>query len=281
MTIKNWLVTGDCHGVIAVKHRLEDIFLNTDYKPEETAVIILGDASVNFWLTSRERKEKKKLGKFRTYIYCVRGNHEERPEYLGFQLQYDENVGGEVYVDDETPFIRYFQDGGEYVIDGYDVLTIGGAYSVDKEYRLAAAGGVENSGWFPGEQLNQQERLNILTKIKDKYYDFVLTHTAPINWEPRDLFLNCIDQSKVDKTMEYWLQEISETCQWGVWCWGHYHDDRIEYPCCQMFYRSYEDIKIIWNRWYNNKTFIDDKMYFKKSPNFYALNPNNWTEEKN
>ena len=30
-----------------------------------------------------------------------------------FQLEYDENVGGEVYIDDETPFIRYFQDGGE------------------------------------------------------------------------------------------------------------------------------------------------------------------------
>lgn len=279
--IKNWVMTGDCHGVIAVKHRLQDIYLNTNYIPEETAVIILGDASVNFWLTSRERKEKQKLKNLGVMIYCVRGNHEERPEYLGYQLQYDENVGGEVYVDDENDMLRYFQDGGEYVIDGLNVLTIGGAYSVDKYYRLAAAGGVENSGWFPGEQLSDKERADILNKVKDKYYDFIFTHTSPLAWEPTDLFLNGIDQSKVDKTMEMWLQKISEICHWGVWCWGHYHDDRIEYPCCQMFYRSYEDINIIWNRWYNNKTFIDDKMYCKKSPHFYALNPNNWTEEKN
>ena len=266
MTIKNWLVTGDCHGVIAVKHRLEDIFLNTDYKPEETAVIILGDASVNFWLTSRERKEKKKLGKFGTYIYCVRGNHEERPEYLGFQLQYDENVGGEVYVDDETPFIRYFQDGGEYCIDGYDVLTIGGAYSVDKHYRIAAAGGVENSGWFPGEQLGQQERIDILTKTYDKYYDFVFTHTAPISWEPKDLFLNCIDQSKVDKTTEQWLKVVAQNCKWVIWCFGHYHADRMELPCVQQFYKQYHTLAELFEIWTGEE---QNWRYFPKAPDFW------------
>lgn len=264
--IKNWLVTGDCHGIIAVKHRLESIFLNTDYKPEETAVIILGDASVNFWLTSRERKEKKKLGKFGTYIYCVRGNHEERPEYLGFQLEYDENVEGEVYIDDETPFIRYFQDGGEYCIDGLNVLTIGGAYSVDKDYRLAAAGGVENSGWFPGEQLSQQERLDILTKIYDKYYDFVFTHTAPISWEPRDLFLNCIDQSRVDKTTEEWLKVVAQDCKWCIWCFGHYHADRAELPCVEQFYRSYRPLREIFNDWTGEE---QNWRYLPKSPDFW------------
>lgn len=264
--IKSWLVTGDCHGVIAVKHRLENIFLNTDYKPEETAVIILGDASVNFWLTSRERKEKKKLGKFGTYIYCVRGNHEERPEYLGFQLQYDENVCGEVYVDSETPFIRYFQDGGEYCIDGYDVLTIGGAYSVDKDYRLAAAGGMENSGWFPGEQLTKSERTDILNKVQDKYYDFIFTHTAPLAWEPRDLFLNFIDQSKVDKTMEYWLQRVAISAEWCIWCFGHYHADRAELPCVEQFYCSYRSLREIFNDWTGEE---HNWKYLNKSPEFY------------
>ena len=107
--IKNWVVTGDCHGVIAVKHRLQAIYLNTNYIPEETAVIILGDASVNFWLSSRERKEKAKLKKLNTLIYCVRGNHEERPEYLGFELKYDENVGGEVYIDPENDINKSVQ----------------------------------------------------------------------------------------------------------------------------------------------------------------------------
>ena len=264
--IKNWLVTGDCHGVVAVKHRIEDILLNTNYKPTETALIILGDASINFWLTNRERKEKVKLKKLGMMIYCVRGNHEERPEYLGYQLQYDENVGGKVYVDDDNDMIRYFQDGGEYCIDGYDVLTIGGAYSVDKDYRLAAAGGVENSGWFPGEQLGDKERLDILTKIKDKYYDFVFTHTAPITWEPTDLFLDCIDQSKVDKTTEYWLKSVAMNCKWVIWCFGHYHADRMELPCVQQFYRQYQTLNEIFENWTGEE---QHWRYFPKSPNFW------------
>lgn len=264
--IKNWVVTGDCHGVIAVKHRLQAIYLNTNYIPEETAVIILGDASVNFWLSSRERKEKAKLKQLNTLIYCVRGNHEERPEYLGFELKYDENVGGEVYIDPENDLLRYFKDGGEYVIDGYDVLTVGGAYSVDKYYRIAAAGGVENSGWFPGEQLTEQEQADILTKIKDKYYDFVLTHTAPLAWEPTDLFLNCIDQSKVDKTTEFFLQEVARNCKWCIWCFGHYHADRAELPCVQQFYNQYYTLAELFELW----TGEDQQWrYIPKSPNFW------------
>lgn len=264
--IKNFLISGDCHGVVALKHRIEDIILNTDYQRDEMAVIILGDASVNFWLTSREKKEKKKLKNLGVMIYCVRGNHEERPENLGFQLQYDENVGGEVYVDDENDMLRYFQDGGEYVIDGLNVLTIGGAYSVDKDYRLAAAGGVENSGWFPSEQLSEKERTDILTKVKDKYYDFIFTHTAPLAWEPTDLFLSCIDQSKVDKTTELFLQDVAINTRWCIWCFGHYHADRAELPCVEQFYRSYCSIRDIFDYWTG-----DDSTwrYLSKSPDYY------------
>jgi 3-oxoacid CoA-transferase subunit A len=264
--VKYFIVTGDCHGVIAVKHRIEDIILNTNYQRDEMAVIILGDASVNFWLTNREKKEKKKLKKLGVMIYCVRGNHEERPENLGFQLQYDENVGGEVYVDDENDMLRYFQDGGEYVIDGFNVLTIGGAYSVDKDYRIAAAGGVENSGWFPSEQLSEKERTDILAKVKDKYYDFIFTHTAPLSWEPTDLFLSCIDQSKVDKTTELFLQDVAMNTRWCIWCFGHYHADRAELPCVEQFYNSYRSIREIFNDWTGEE---QNWRYLNKSPDFW------------
>ena len=266
--IKHFIVTGDCHGVIAVKHRIENIILNTDYQRDEMAVIILGDASVNFWLSSREKKEKKKLKNLGVMIYCVRGNHEERPEYLGYQLQYDENVGGEVYVDDENDMLRYFQDGGEYIIDGLNVLTIGGAYSVDKEYRLAAAAqaGETFTGWYPGEQLSDKERADILNKVKGKYYDVIFTHTAPLAWEPTDLFLSGIDQSKVDKTTEIWLQQIAYHTNWRVWCFGHYHADRAELPCVEQFYRSFCPIREIFDYWLDDDHTI---RYLSKSPQFY------------
>ena len=45
-------------------------------------------------------------------------------------------VQGEVYAEEPYPNILYAQDGGTYTISGKSFLTIGGAYSVDKPYRL-------------------------------------------------------------------------------------------------------------------------------------------------
>lgn len=265
--IKHWIVTGDTHGLSGVYKRIEMIFSKSLINPKESALIILGDAGFNFWLTNNERNRKKDLGKYGLYIYCVRGNHEERPENLGYNLIYDENVCGEVYLDADCEYIRYFQDGGEYIIDGYDVLTIGGAYSVDKNYRIAAAGGVEGSGWFPGEQLTESEKVAIEEKVQDKYYDFVLTHTCPIQWEPRDLFLPFIDQDSVDKTTEKWLSKISQNIRWVIWCFGHYHASRAESPCVQQFYGDFATLHDIFECWTG-----DDKQwqYLHKSPNFWG-----------
>lgn len=220
-------------------------FLN---EPNETAIIILGDSSLNFWLNKTDIKNKMRIAEYGVKIYCVRGNHEERPENLNYPIVYDENVKGEVYLDLTSNSIRYFKDGGEYNINGYSVLTIGGAYSVDKYYRLnrAAQLGQSFSGWFASEQLTEEEKYDILENVKDKKYDFVFTHTCPISWEPTDLFLAGIDQSKVDKSTEEWLEQVKDSINWGVWCFGHYHADRIEREHVRQFYYDYEELKILW-----------------------------------
>ena len=46
--IKYWLITGDTHG--RIKERLEAIQQKCSYSPAETAVIILGDVGLNFFL---------------------------------------------------------------------------------------------------------------------------------------------------------------------------------------------------------------------------------------
>lgn len=250
MPIKHWLITGDTHGQVAL--RLEDIKQNRpDCPPEETAIIILGDAGLNFYLNSSERSRKKRVEKLGYTIYCVRGNHEERPENLNFPIEYDKNVCGEVYVDPEFSNLRFFFDGGEYIINGFTVLTLGGAYSVDKWYRLksAVARGVGFSGWFKDELLTVEEMKNIEEKIKGKTYNFIFSHTCPLSWEPNDLFLDCIDQSTVDKSMEIWLDKIREEVIWGTWLFGHYHADRTERAYVEQFYTTYEKLDDIWWKW--------------------------------
>lgn len=263
--IKHYLVTGDTHG--RVLERLKRID-QTKYPPAETAVIILGDAGLNFYLNRTDKYNKKTVNDFGYRVYCLRGNHEERPENLGYPLINDTSVGNMVYMEEEFPNIHYFVDGGNYLINNHTVLTIGGAYSVDKWHRLqrAAASGSSFSGWFKDEQLTEREMSLISENVKDKHFDFVFTHTCPLNWEPSDLFLSGIDQSAVDNTMERWLNQLKDTFNWGVWCFGHFHADRHELPFVEQYYTDIEDLEDIIKRWKNGKfdRAISPKIYCKE-----------------
>ena len=263
--IQHFVLTGDTHGRVVA--RLENIRRNLPtYEPDKTAVIILGDAGINFWLNKSDIKNKRIISSYGYTIYCVRGNHEERPENLTTtEILYDESVKGNVWYEPDFPLIKYFMDGGEYEINGHKVLVIGGAYSVDKWWRLQRAQG-SFSGWFKDEQLTEEEMVKIATRVMDKTYDFVFTHTAPISFEPRDLFLDCVDQSTVDKSMELWLNDISSMMNWKVWCFGHYHADRIEAPGVEQFYYHYEDMETVWNRWCGECTYEKEKDKLSKSP---------------
>ena len=51
----------------------------------------------------------------------------------------------------------------------------------------------------------------------------VLSHTVPLKYEPVEVFLPGIDQQKVDKSTEQWLDRIEDRLQYGKWYAGHYH----------------------------------------------------------
>lgn len=259
--IKNWYLTGDTHGGMATITRVSNIQRNMPerYKPEETGVIILGDAGLNFYLNNSDKKYKKMLNNMGFYIYCVRGNHEQRPELIpSMTMVEDMEVDNTVYMEEEFPHIRYLIDGNIYQFNDYRALVIGGAYSIDKEWRLLRAGYTledadiadpKKCGWFKAEQLSYHERKEIGTKVLGERVDFVFSHTCPYSWEPVDLFLNGIDQSKVDKSMEIWMDALKNCITWSVWCFGHFHADRLERPYVEQFYYEYEELDQIWARW--------------------------------
>ena len=57
----------------------------------------------------------------------------------------------------------------------------------------------------------------------DWQVDCVLSHTVPYQFEPREVFMKGIDQSKVDKTTEIWLDTIEERLTYKHWYAGHFH----------------------------------------------------------
>ena len=236
----NWIVTGDTHRVF-------NRFDNLKGMPESTAVIILGDIGLNYTLDENDYYAKKALCKSYPYkFYCVRGNHEARPSDVeGMKLSWDVNVSGMVWYEEDFPNIRYFQDWGEYRIDGLRTLVIGGAYSVDKPWRVA-----NGWKWFENEQLTRRE-MDECAKVamSGKGYDLILSHTCPRSLQPTDLFLGCIDQSTVDSTMEEWMDRLGRAVEWKIWLFAHYHTDRVEWPHVEIFYQEMESLQDILARW--------------------------------
>lgn len=225
----NFYCTGDCHN----HFERFDNFYETITTP--VGMICLGDFGVNYYLNKQDKKNKDELYSKYPLItfYCVRGNHEARPQDVkGMEEIYDENVHGMVYYEPQYPNIKYFKDFGAYQISRYKVGVIGGAYSVDKQYRL-----LNGWQWFPNEQLSYLEQDQCYNLFKENDFDLILTHTCPYDWRPTDLFLSFIDQSKVDSSMEDFLNNIKEITN-AHWGFGHYHDDRLVRPGAIMLYHK-------------------------------------------
>ena len=64
------------------------------------------------------------------------------------------------------------------------------------------------------------------------------------------MFLSGIDQSKVDNSMEVWMDKITEKIVVNsAWCFGHYHADRIEKPHVEQYFNDIEKLDTIKERW--------------------------------
>jgi 3-oxoacid CoA-transferase subunit A len=131
--------------------------------------------------------------------------------------------GGQVYVEDAFPKLLFAADGEVYDLGGLDTLVVGGAYSIDKYYRLA-----HGWAWWPDEQPSPaiKEKVERVLAARDWEIDVVLSHTTPLRYEPVECFLPAIDQSKVDKSTEEWLGTIEAKLKYQHWYCGHYHIEK-------------------------------------------------------
>ncbi|MBQ9308178.1 MAG: metallophosphoesterase [Clostridia bacterium] len=188
-------------------------------------VIITGDVSINFYGNWRDRVSKEALSRVPGTILCVRGNHEMRPTDPSLHGMYRKVdwMGDMAYVEEAYPRFIMAADGARYHINGRDFLVIGGAYSVDKPYRLQMGW-----QWFPDEQLTETEMAVIRKEMvaHGNCEDIILAHTCPYDSRPTECFLSGIDESQVDNNMEHFLQEIVEKVTYNQLYCGHWHIDK-------------------------------------------------------
>jgi len=211
-------ITGDTHR----DFKRVTAFCDTVGSTKDDVLVILGDVGINYFGAPKDNELKRLLGELPITLFCVHGNHEQRPESIN---TYHEIVwhGGIVYTELEFPSLLFAKDGEIYEFDAKRCIAIGGAYSVDKSVRLA-----NNWGWWLDEQPSAEIKQRVERRL-DAYnwnVDTVLSHTCPQKYIPREVFMSCVDQSGVDDSTEEWLDTIEGQLTYSRWYCGHYHTDK-------------------------------------------------------
>ncbi|MDR3278367.1 MAG: metallophosphoesterase [Oscillospiraceae bacterium] len=212
-------ITGDTHRDFT---RIEDFCARFDTAAEDV-LIILGDAGINYFGDGKDKSLKQKLLTLPITLFCIHGNHEMRPATVA---TYEETEwhGGAVYIEREFPNLLFAKDGEIFKLEGKRCVVIGGAYSVDKHYRQ-----IKGWNWFGDEQPSEKIKAYVERRLAAENWnaDIVLSHTSPLRYEPRETFIQGVDQRKIDKSTELWLDEIAEKLTYEKWFCGHYHINKV------------------------------------------------------
>ena len=202
----------------------------------EDVLVILGDAGINICCDFRDNDLKHELSGLPITLLCIHGNHEERPFLLGYEEMEWHN--GIVYYENEFPNLLFAKDGEIYDFDGKKAVVIGGAYSIDKYYRLRYG-----LPWFESELPTDDIKDYVESQLEKFNWkvDYVFSHTVPVEYEPVWAFIPGVNQDLIDKTMEQWLQKIVEKLEFEAWFAGHYHVETQEGPI-RIMYNDYEEL---------------------------------------
>lgn len=208
-------ITGDTHGNF---DRICD-FCDKNNTQQSDIMIILGDAGINYYGGRKDYYRKNLISDLPITLFCIHGNHEKRPFDIPSYVEIPWH-GGTVYQEPEFPKLLFAKDGEIYDFDGKKAIVLGGAYSIDKNYRLT-----HDMNWFHNEQPSEEIKAYAVQQLAAQNWqvDTVLSHTVPLKYEPIESEKSGIDQSKIDKSTEQWLDGIENRLNYDKWYCGHWH----------------------------------------------------------
>jgi 3-oxoacid CoA-transferase subunit A len=151
------LVTGDTHRDFT---RVKNV-CNIRHLSIEDTMIILGDASINLYGAEKDWELKTiRLAVLPVTLFCIHGNHENRPQNVPTYREIEWH-GGIAYAEPEFPNLIFAKDGEIYDLAGKKCVVIGGAYSVDKYYRLE-----QNWSWWEDEQPSEAVKKRVEERLE-------------------------------------------------------------------------------------------------------------------
>lgn len=211
-------ITGDVHRNFNEIKR----FCNENNTTKDDIIIILGDVGINFYGGIKDWSVKHSLEKLPITLFCVHGNHEQRPFAIKTYNEV-EKFGAKVYMEKEFDNIVFAKDGEIYNFNGLKCMAIGGAYSTDKYYRIT-----NNWKWFRNEQPSDSIKEYVEKQLESINWniDLIFSHTCPFNYRPQETFAHIIDFDKIDTSTEEWLQKLENKLNYKKWYCGHFHIEK-------------------------------------------------------
>lgn len=214
--------------VIGDRHGEEDGF-SDDKLPGQASwttddiVIVPGDFGYVMRGEKNNLPEKNKLDalaqKPYTILFCD-GNHE------GFDYleEYPEEIRYGAPVRRIRNNIFWLQRGFIYTIAHKTFFVMGGAYSLDKAFRLKYYIICGEKIWFSQELPSPEEYRRAILNLQnaDMKVDYIITHTAPRTIIPRVI---CSPPNPHDAELTGFLDWVYHECSFSKWFCGHFHVD--------------------------------------------------------
>lgn len=223
------LMCGDTHGYTA---HLEYL-LRTAKQQNCDRIFVLGDFGL--WEHTHDgvvflNKLNRMSERAGVKVYCLDGNHDNWLHSLYLAGMGSDDEGFHLI----RPHIRYSSRGHAWSWGEKRFITLGGAYSVDKDYRLRMEAKQDAPGtwWFPEEEMTDDSMRAILAELEGVKFDVMLAHDKPMYSMPgwnRKAFPECLPNQRR-------LQDAVNALQPDVYLHGHLHyryHDQIGVPASE------------------------------------------------
>jgi hypothetical protein len=228
-------VTGDTHGT----HDIQKLLTFSKGKGKDLTkndyVIILGDTGI---LWGKDRKHNAKMKRifenFPWTTLIVDGNHDDHDQLQNLlMMPMFNDVVGEMFEDS----VYHLKRGIVYHINGKKFWVMGGALSVDREYRT------EGVNWWAGELLSKadEDKGFVYLDVWDDKVDYILTHTCPSSHATKIKDAANWRHKQTDPTSKY-LQKVFDSTEFDKWYCGHWHIDQ-ELDGINFLYKDIVEIK--------------------------------------
>lgn len=206
-------VTGDIHGDVFL------LFGMTESMSDEEMLFVAGDFGM-FWYDTKICQEKMLiindiLENKNSYIVFVDGNHDNHRFLNGQEVSDFYGAKSHKLM---TRIIHIMR--GEILrIDDIKIFCFGGAYSVDRFWR------VKNETYFEEELPNQEEYDNGIMNLKrnNMKVDYILTHTCPRSLVEK---LGARHNVAEEEKLQNFIQWVIDNVEYKMHYFGHWHKDK-------------------------------------------------------